>query len=58
VGEAELVNVVNVREPEEEGREEDWLGWGGGGEEHEGRGGGAEEEFFGYGALLGGREGG
>lgn len=51
VGEAELVEVVHVREAEDDGREEDGLGWRGLGEEEERRGGGAEEDFFGYGAL-------
>jgi hypothetical protein len=46
--------VVHVREPEDDGGEEDGVGRGGAGEEHQGRGGGAEEDFFGYGALGGG----
>lgn len=50
--EAELVEVVDVGEAEDEGGEVEGRVGGRGGEKEEGDGGGAEEEFFCYGSLL------
>lgn len=51
VRDVELVEVVDVREAEDDGGEEDDGCVGGLGEEEEGYRGGAEEDFFGDGAL-------
>ena len=47
----ELVEVVNVRDAEVEGSDEESACWGEVGEEVEGDEEGAEDEFFGYWAL-------
>lgn len=47
VGDAELVQVVRVREPEDERRYEDGPRQGGARQHHQGHGGGAEEDLFG-----------
>lgn len=58
MGDAELIEVVQVGEAEDERRQEDDSGEAGAGPEQQRDGGGAEETFLGDGALEGETEGG